>query len=56
MSKITFHATLCQTGLQPGPLWKVQAFARTIHAAPHPNAFSGIPPWKVILFSETQVA
>ena len=48
VSKITFHATLCQTGLQPGPLWKVQAFARTIHAAPHHTSFCGIPPWKVI--------
>ena len=51
VSKITFHAHPYQTGLQPGPPWKVQAFPRTFHATPHHTTFCGLLAWKVIFVS-----
>ena len=37
-------------GLWGIPPWKVQAFPRTFHAAPHHTTFCGLLAWKVILF------
>ena len=51
VSKITFHAHPCQTGLHPCPPWKVQAFPRTFRAAPHHTTFCALLAWNVILIT-----